>query len=240
MSKLKDFYTGAEWRALRMRLISERRKDDGILYCEYCHKPITKLYECIGHHKKELTEDNVNNASIALNPSNIMLIHHNCHNLVHGKFNAGMERKVYIVYGPPLSGKTTLVKERMLYGDLILDQDDIYQALSPQPSYIRPDSIKRVAFKVRQAIEESILMRIGDWANAFIIIGSYMSEIERTNLANKFGAEIINVEATREECLERLERDKDRVEVKDEWREYIDKFFAQKEIYEAKTSPGVS
>ena len=67
-----------------------------------------------------------------------------------------------------------------------------------------------------------------------------MSEIERTNLANKFGAEIINVEATREECLERLERDKDRVEVKDEWREYIDKFFAQKEIYEAKTSPGVS
>lgn len=237
MDKLKEFYTGPEWRALRMRLIAERRHPDGVLYCEYCHKPITKLYECIGHHKTELTEENVNNASIALNPRNVMLIHHQCHNLIHGKFNAGMERRVFIVYGPPLSGKTRYVRENALYGDLILDQDDIYQAISGEPRYIRPDSLKRVAFKVRQAIEEAILMRIGDWHNAYLIYGTYMTDIERNNLINKFNAELIEINATREECLSRLNNDPTREEVREEWAQYIDMFFQQKEIYERALPP---
>lgn len=237
MSKLKDFYTGPEWRALRMRLIAERRAEDGVLYCEYCHKPITKLYECIGHHKTELTEDNVNNSSIALNPRNVMLIHHNCHNLIHGKFNAGMDRRVFIVYGPPLSGKTTYVRDHALYGDLIIDQDDLYQAISGQARYMRPDGLKRVVFKVRQALEESILMRVGDWHNAFLIIGTYMSDIERANIVNKFNAELIEINATREECLNRLNNDPSREEVRNEWAQYIDIFFQQKEIYERDLPP---
>ena len=35
------------------------------------------------HHKKYLTNQNVNDASISINPNNIMVVHWQCHNEIH-------------------------------------------------------------------------------------------------------------------------------------------------------------
>lgn len=227
---LADFYTGQDWRNLRLRLMNERTDKSGALICAYCHKPILKPYECIAHHKQELTEANYQDSSISLNPANIMLIHHQCHNKIHKKFNAGMNRKVYLVYGSPLSGKTSYVNRVMEYGDLVLDQDNIWQSVSGQPRYIRPEEITPVVFGIRKAIEEAILMRKGNWQTAFVI-GSYPTALERKRIVDRLGAEEIFIEATKEECLERLDKDESRTEVKEEWKGYIEQWFADYELY---------
>ena len=228
---LADFYSGQDWRLLRNRLMAERTdKATGVLYCAYCHKPILRPYECIGHHKQELTESNYTNSEISLNPSNIMLVHHQCHQKIHKKFGAGVCRKVYLVYGPPLSGKTTFVNSNMQYGDLVLDQDNLYESISGQPRYIRPEEITPVVFGIRKEIEEAIAMRRGSWVTAYVI-GSYPSSLERRRILNKLGAEEIFIEATKEECLERLEKDESRKEVKDEWKNFIEQWFYDYSIH---------
>lgn len=65
MWTLDTFYKSKEW--LRFRDIIVQRwtnKDDGLLYCEHCGKPIVKAYDIIIHHKVELTDSNVNDRSI--------------------------------------------------------------------------------------------------------------------------------------------------------------------------------
>ena len=85
MITLYDFYRSKPWENLLKTLKMDRLNEQGELICEYCGKPIVRKYDCIGHHKIELTEDNFSDADISLNPDNIMLVHHKCHNIIHDK-----------------------------------------------------------------------------------------------------------------------------------------------------------
>ena len=60
---------------------------DNYIICAQFANGITKKYDCIGHHEHELTEDNVNDVMISLNPENIKLIHFKCHNKVHERWS---------------------------------------------------------------------------------------------------------------------------------------------------------
>ena len=107
MVTLATFYRSPEWIAFRNVVINERLNDEGYVICEHCGKPIIKSYDIIAHHSKTyLTEDNVNDAEIALNPDNIQLVHHICHNHIHDKLGY-KDKKIYLVYGAPYSGKHT-------------------------------------------------------------------------------------------------------------------------------------
>ena len=75
MFTLKTFYRSKEWENLLQVLKLERVDENENLLCEYCHQPMINKYDIIGHHIKELTEVNVNDYTISLNPDNIMLIH---------------------------------------------------------------------------------------------------------------------------------------------------------------------
>ena len=129
MDKLHQFYTSKTWRDLSYSL---KIKANG--KCNRCGETLLDFGKLIGHHKKELTEDNVDNPEIALNPELIEIICHLCHNKEHRRF--GNKQNVYIVYGSPLSGKNTLVRELMQYGDIVLDMDALWQALTLQEAYI--------------------------------------------------------------------------------------------------------
>ena len=85
MFKLFDFYRSKEWQRFRDIVISERMHDDGFVYDEITGKPIVKKHDIILHHKIELTEDNVNDYSVSLNPDNIMIVSHKTHNAIHNK-----------------------------------------------------------------------------------------------------------------------------------------------------------
>lgn len=197
----------------------ERISNDGVLYCEHCGKPITRKYDCIGHHKIYLTESNVNDASIALDPDNIALVHHVCHNKIHNKLGY-VSKQVYLVWGSPLSGKSTFVQSNMDYGDLIVDTDAIWQCVSGQDKYVKPNRLKSNVFGVRDTLIDMIKMRRGNWNNAYIV-GGYPLIGERERLIKSVGARDIFIDCEYDECIARLKTSKDGRDV-NEWKKYID------------------
>jgi hypothetical protein len=195
MDKLHQFYTSRAWRDLSYAL---KIKAGG--KCNKCGEVFTEFSQLIGHHTIELTEDNVGNPAIALNPELIEIICFSCHNVEHRRF--GNKHNVYIVWGSPLSGKTTLVRELMRYGDIVLDMDALWQALTLQPEYVKPNNVRFNVFAVRDNILDQIKTRYGQWYDAYII-QSLPEKYERERLAKELGAELIYCEATKEECLDR-------------------------------------
>ena len=199
----------------------ERTDDNGQIICEYCGKPIVKAYDCIGHHKEELTEENVNDYSISLNPENVGLVHHRCHNYMHDKLGHTC-RQVFIVYGAPLSGKTTYVRDSMSDGDLIIDMDNIWQCVSGSDRYTKPGRLKAVVFRLRDELLDVVKYRFGKWNNAYII-GGYPLQSERERLMKELGAREVFIDTSKEECIERLAADDKRDT--EEWLKYIDDWF---------------
>ena len=211
--KLHKFYCSRAWRDLSYNLkIAKGGK------CERTGEIFTDLSQLIAHHKIELNESNVDNPKIALNPDNIEIISFKEHNKEHRRF--GNKQNVYIVYGSPLSGKNTLVRELMQYGDIVLDMDALWQALTLQEAYIKPKNVRFNVFAVRDNILDQIKTRYGQWYDAYII-GGYPEKYERERLAKELGAELIYCESTKEECISRaIESGRPR-----QWLEYINKWF---------------
>ena len=218
---LYDFYHSQEWRTLTKTLRIERTDDNGQIICEYCGKPIVKAYDCIGHHKTELTEENVNDYTVSLNPENIALLHARCHNFQHDKLGR-KSRMVYLVYGAPLAGKTTYVKDSMSEGDLIIDMDNLWQAISGCDRYIKPGRLRSIVFRLRDDLIDMVKYRFGKWNNAYII-GGYPLQSERERLLKELSAREVFIDTSKEECIERLAADPDRDT--EEWIKYIDDWF---------------
>lgn len=235
-STLASFYAGPDWSACKGQVLNERIRG-GAVYCEHCGEVILKNFNpkernnagaMVFHHKRPLlTVGDANNAAISINPRNIAILHWQCHNVVHGRFsgqNTQPEQKVYLITGAPCSGKTTFARERMQAGDLILDIDDIWQQISGQPRYTKPSSLKPVVFKTRDAQEEQVRMRAGTWRNAFII-KSLPLPMDRAREAEKLGAEVITLDTSKEECLERLHNNPNGRNVA-EYEGFINNYFA--------------
>jgi hypothetical protein len=218
---LSDFYKSDKWIKLVHVLRLERLNADGELICEYCGKPITHKYDCIGHHKTELTEENYERAEISLNPENIALVHHRCHNKIHDRLGLSYTKQVFLVYGSPLSGKTTWVKDNMNAGDLVIDMDSIWKCISGQPQYIKPKRLTSTAFMVRNCLIDSVKVRNGNWLNAYVI-GGYPLISERERLIKSLGAREIFIDTSKEECLNRLAHDSSRTK---DYEKYIEDWF---------------
>lgn len=223
MQTRASFYRSDAWRRFLDNLKEERIDDDGNIICAYCGKPIVRAYDIIGHHKIELTEENVNDANIALNPDNVEFVHHRCHNRIHDRLGINYQRQVFLVYGAPLSGKTSWVKDNHTSGDLIIDLDSIWEAISGGERYTKPPRLKAVVFQIRDTLLDAVKHRQGNWLNAYII-GGYPIAPQRERLAAELGAREIYIESTKDECIERLEKDPQRD--KKAWRGYIDEWFA--------------
>lgn len=201
---LFEFYRSKEWEDFRKVVIAERVREDGFVYDEYTNKPIVKAYDIILHHKIELTEENVHDYSISLNPENIMIVSHKSHNIIHNKVNnSNSYRKVYLVYGAPFSGLKDFVQDSKENGDLIVDIDYIWRCVSGCDLYVKPKRLNAVVFKVRDQLLDSVKYRVGKWRTAYVC-GGYPLTAERERLTKELGAEEVFIESTAEECFERM------------------------------------
>ena len=216
-----DFYRSKDWINLMQIMRLERVASDGVLYCEYCHKPIVAKYDCIGHHVIELDDVNVHDVNIALNPDNIMLVHHRCHNKIHNKLS--YSHNVYLVYGSPLSGKSTFVRDNMDIGDYVIDMDNIWQCISCCDRYVKPNRLKSCVFDIRNHMIDMVRMRYGKWLNAWVV-GGYPLISERERLCKELNAREIFIDTPKEECIKRLHECGDRdIE---EWKKFIDDWWS--------------
>lgn len=219
---LSEFYRSKAWTEFRAYLIAERTAADGFVYDEITGKPIVKAYDIILHHKTELTLQNVNDASITLNPDNIQIVSFRTHNEIHNRFGS-WTRHIYLVYGCPLAGKSSYVKERAGIHDLIIDVDKIYTCISNNPQYIKSGRLYDCMDAVKQALFDCIKYKRGKWINAFII-GGYPFKGERERLAAEYGAEEIYIDCDKETALQRLATCDDGRDIK-EWEKHIEVYF---------------
>lgn len=210
MKTQEQFYKSKAWYDFRKVLISERTDADGFVHCCRCGKPILHKYDLIVHHKIELNDTNANDASIALNPDNCECICFSCHNKVHDRFAdkrssyKPVQKKVYIVYGSPCSGKSTWVHDNATEDDLVVDLDNIWQMISINDRYDKPAALNSVVFEMRDKMYDIIKYRSGKWHNAFIITGGALKG-DRERLTKRVSAdECIFIDTPFGECIQRV------------------------------------
>lgn len=218
-----ELYLTSEFRALRSKLMDERVNPEGFLLCEECGKPIVKKYDCIAHHHIPVTTSNMNDCNITLNPENIRLVHFDCHNKIHSRFGYNC-RKIYVVHGAPLSGKTSYVNAHRGSSDLIIDADNIWQCITGDERYVKPNALKQDFFAVRDCLLDCVKRRVGNWQTAWIIEGLPF-RTPREERAKQCGAELIHIDTDKETCLNRLYADSDRP--REQWERYINDYFSQ-------------
>ncbi len=228
LKSVHELYITQEFRLLRLELMNERVDGAGVLRCAHCREAIRKPCDCIAHHVKPVTLGNLNNVDITLNPANIQLVHHRCHNEIHERFGFG-RKKIYYVYGAPCSGKSTWVNNNKGSGDIVVDIDNIWQCITGGERYYKPDSLRSNVFLLRDFLFSMCKENKGFWNNAYIIEGG-AAKVKREQRLRSLGAEPIFIEATQAECLERLERDNKRQPYIEEWRQYINEWFATYEV----------
>jgi hypothetical protein len=227
----EQFYKSKQWEAFRKLIINQRTDEDGYVHCCECGKPILHKYDLIIHHKQELTEANVNDAMVALNPDNVECICFRCHNKVHERFGFNKsaatvyKKHVYIVYGAPCSGKTTWVHENATPDDLVVDLDSIWQMISINERYDKPAALKHVVFEMRDKMYDIIRYRSGKWHSAFIITGGAMKG-DRDRLAQRVGADdLIFIDTDQSVCLDRMHTKGLSSAQMDDWKKFIIDWF---------------
>jgi hypothetical protein len=218
---LKQFYNCSEWRNLRMSLILIRGNR-----CQSCEKIGFDSPDLVGHHTPiELNDENVNDAMISLNPDNILIVCRWCHDAEHTRFGQG-EKKVYLVYGSPQSGRKTYVMAKKMANDLVVDMDMLYMAITGYGYGNKPNSLLKNAARLRHTMIDMIKTRYGDWGTAWIV-GTYADRYMRWQVVNDTGAVLVPIITDRDECVRRLAAN-DKLQYRQaEWIGYIDKYWAE-------------
>lgn len=213
-----QFYTSDEWRDVREILLLDRH-----MTCEVCHKLIHKKYKAIGHHKIELNMSNLNDPTITLNLDNLMLVCNKCHNILHNRFGSKTQHR-YLVYGSPLSGKRTYVSESAGKNDLVISMDDIRYGITGGKLYDNSNNTLDDVYAVRDFLIDRVRNKATK-AHDIYIVGGYPYKGERERLCKELKLEPIFIDASKEECLARLDEANDRD--KRLWTGYINEWFSR-------------
>jgi hypothetical protein len=217
--KLKRFYDSNEWRNLRMSLILIRGNT-----CQQCERTGFDSANLVGHHSPvELTNENVDNALISLNPDNVLIICRPCHDAEHTRFGQGI-KQVFVVYGSPQSGRKTYVMGKKMANDLVVDIDALYIAVTGYGYGNKPNSLYKNVARLRTTMIDMITTRYGDWGTAWII-GTYADRYNREQIVNDTGATLIHIKTDKDECIRRLARNDKLRHRQAEWTGYINKYW---------------
>lgn len=109
--------------------------------------------------------------------------------------------KVYVVYGAPLSGKTTWVKNNIGYNDIVYDFDAIMGTLTHLPYQAKNSNIIGYVLDIRDSIIRR-LHRDNRLDNAYLI-SVFIGKMFEESLKG-LDVEFIKMEATKQECMSRL------------------------------------
>lgn len=130
---------------------------------------------------------------------------------------------VIIVGGPPGSGKTAYVKERAKWGDLIVDIDALYVALSGLEWYEKPETLLPFVMEARDAVLAR-LSRPNKVRACWLITGA-ADQGKLYKLAETLGGELIVLEVSALECVRRISQDERRADRWELWQDLITKWW---------------
>ncbi len=218
----KAFYRSKEWSQVRQYVLIRDK-----YLCRNCGAPAEEV-----HHIKHLTPDNIWDASVSLNPDNLVSLCRDCHFAVHkrdiaeGVARSNRERarrrilredgtyfdengmlvmrKVYLVYGSPRAGKTTFVREHMEDGDCVIDLDAILAALRLTEKRRKNDNLLGLAIDIRDYLYSELERKSESYDCKHVwIIGGFPGRGEREELCARLNAEPVYISAPQKECERR-------------------------------------
>jgi len=200
-NKYTEFYKSGEWRLLRKRFIHKNP------LCAKCLDNGESTPADVVDHIEEIKD----NFERRLDESNLMSLCHACHNEKTAIVRASrqceykpMNKKVTIVTGSAGSGKSTYVKKNIQAGDLILDIDDIWMALTGLDMYEKPAHLVDIVVAVRNEICRVLERKLmSESVRAWIITtAKNVDELKRM-----FNADVVTMNVSKEECIERIMND---------------------------------
>ncbi|MBC3796443.1 HNH endonuclease [Acetobacterium tundrae] len=215
----KQIYNSKRWITKREYIFS---KTFGI--CERCGRPGEEV-----HHKIYLTPENIHDPGIVYGEDNLELLCRDCHFDEHRKTNplsnnfkkrVGITNngmyfddegnpqpvKCWLVCGAPASGKTAFVLGCMDQGDLIVDFNQIGQALSLCGKDEVPDNLIETVAGVIDYLYRLIIDGKVDARNIWII-ASLPKDKERELIAERLNAFVISIDTDIESCIANIMND---------------------------------
>lgn len=135
----------------------------------------------------------------------------------------GIQPKVFVVHGPPASGKTTYVMQHKGDNDVIFDFDKVMSALSGLPPHQKNKNLISYCTDIRALIIEKALRQPS--VDKTWIITTKIGDEMKGQLSD-IPVEFIHIDTPKEECLKRIEEDPDRQPVAEELREVVERYFS--------------
>ena len=117
-----------------------------------------------------------------------------------------------IICGPPGAGKSTYVRTHKEHGDLIVDLDELYRAVSGLAGWQKPEQLVDYVLSVHKFMIDRINPEpsMNKYPNAWVIISGARKE-DREFMQKKLNADVIVLDVPASECLRRSEQDDDRI-----------------------------
>lgn len=141
--------------------------------------------------------------------SNLQALCKDCHDektrQEDGRFRGSPSSRVVVVTGPPGAGKAALVGSWFRAGDLIVDVDRLFTAISGLEIYEKPGALLGFALEARDALLRR-LAKPSAVSRAWIIAGAPSSG-ERDRFERSLSAQVLVLETPTAECLKRLAKD---------------------------------
>jgi 5-methylcytosine-specific restriction protein A len=104
-----------------------------------------------------------------------------------------------VVIGAPGSGKTSYVRERVKYGEMVVDVDLLFNALTMRPMWDHPVQLMNAVLTARDYLIEN-------YEPAWVI-STNAGRDYRDYMREKYGAEVVVMETPAAVCLERIAAD---------------------------------
>lgn len=110
--------------------------------------------------------------------------------------------QVYLIYGAPLSGKSTYVKQRLKHNDVVFDYDDIMRTITGLPYQTNNKRVQPIVLGLRSLIIEHI--KTNPTIDNVYIITTFIGKSLEQSL-NGLNLNKIRMDTTYMECIERLQ-----------------------------------
>lgn len=130
---------------------------------------------------------------------------------------------ITIVTGPPGSGKTTFVAKHAQWGDLVVDVDALYSALSGLPWYEKPAALLPFVLDARDAVLDRLHAQ-SEVRQAWIIT-SEADHAELQRMKARYNAKVLVMEVDAAECQRRIAADPRRSAVAAQWQPLIQRWW---------------
>lgn len=134
----------------------------------------------------------------------------------------------YIVCGPPGSGKTSWVERRRKWGDVVVDMDALFSAVTGLPWYEKPESLVKLVLELQEATLRWLERNPERFVNAFVITGGARRGA-RERLAGRLDGEVVVMETAPDECLRRIAADPRRAEKAQAWGPLVYRWWSEYE-----------